>query len=90
MPFSWEGYYNFNFKLFANPQKSQEITFNYRTGALTGYEVLTNCRKMTFKDGCGYFDDLTNFPALSIINIHGAELKKINGQFICTEDSKFD
>ena len=45
---------------------------------------------MTFKDGCAYFDELKDFPTLSIVNIHGAELHKINGEFICTEDSKFD
>ena len=45
---------------------------------------------MTFKNGCRYFFLLKEFPALLNVIIHGAELIKINGEFVCTEDSKFD
>ena len=76
--------------MFTNPEKCKEITFNEITFAFTGYEVLTSCRKITFKNGCGYFHRLKEFPALSTVKIHGAELRKVNGEFVCTEDSKFD
>ena len=45
---------------------------------------------MIFKNGCRYFFQLKEFPALLNVIIHGAELIKINGEFVCTEDSKFD